>query len=514
MHLSRWLAASATTVAICATLIQAQTKPPATFTIDDLVRIKHPSGHQWTPDGTHVWWTYDDGGVSNVWAAAADGRGQPVQLTKYPDGQTGAGGFWSPDGRTFFFQRSGGLQAVSVNGGDPHVAWPSAAHASGFALSPDGSTVVFIAGQAGGPGGGGRGRGGRGAIPNPSPAQTSASAGVDLIAHALAADKDQRLAHVDGRIGGMAWSPDSTRIAYTTTTGGQTELLVASLASGNSASLAKSSETVGAPSWTPDGTNVVYSVGGGGGGPIQHQVSPPEIGAKLIFVATENGRGNPGTSYVVAAAGGSPKTIHAAAGGGFGGGRGGGGGNWLDSTHQLSASTSNTGKTRTTVSIDINTGDTKTLHEETEDKFFSSVNTTQSAISPDRKWLLYTADTTGWDQIYVVSTSGGTPVQLSKTHGEHWRAVWSHDSRHVAWDTNTSEKPGTREIEFATIADDPAKATITTVTSGSGTNTSPQWSPDDKRLLFQHTDAQNSADLYVADAAANARVTRLSSSMP
>jgi dipeptidyl aminopeptidase/acylaminoacyl peptidase len=84
----------------------------------------------------------------------------------------------------------------------------------------------------------------------------------------------------------------------------------------------------------------------------------------------------------------------------------------------------------------------------------------------------------------------------------------------VAWDTNTSEKPGTRQIEFATFADDPAKATITAVTSGSGTNTSPQWSPDDKRLLFQHTDAQNSADLYVADASANAKVTRLSSSLP
>ena len=234
MYASRWLVACATTVAISAALTRAQTKPAAKFTIDDLVRIKHPSGHQWTPDGKRVWWTYDDGGVNNVWAAAADGSGQPIQLTKYPDGQTGAGGFWSPDGQTFFFQRDGGLQAVPVNGGDPHVAWPSAAHASGFALSPNGSTVVFIVGQAGGPGGGGRGRGGRGANANAPPAQTTASGG-DLIAHALAAGndpRDQRIAHVDGRIGGAAWSPDSTRIAYTTTAAGQTELMVATLASG------------------------------------------------------------------------------------------------------------------------------------------------------------------------------------------------------------------------------------------------------------------------------------------
>src|SRR5436853_618891 len=84
---------------------------------------------------------------------------------------------------------------LTANVGDPHVAWPSAARASGFTLSPDGSTVVFIAGQAGGPGGGGRGRGGRGANATPPAAQAPAS-GADLIAHVLATDKDQPVAHV------------------------------------------------------------------------------------------------------------------------------------------------------------------------------------------------------------------------------------------------------------------------------------------------------------------------------
>src|SRR5262249_19286096 len=169
---------------------------------------------------------------------------------------------------------------------------------------------------------------------------------------------------------------------------------------------------------------------------------------------------------------------------------------------------------RTTEAVDINGGAPKVLHEETEEKFFSAVNNTANAISPDRKWLLFTADTTGWDQIYVVSTSGGAPTQITKAAGDHWRAVWSHDSKHIAWDTDTQEKPGDRQVEFATIGDNPATATITAVTAGNGTNTSVQWSPDDTRLLFQHTDAQNSADLYVADAAASAKGTRLTSSMP
>src|SRR5262249_49322460 len=109
----------ASTLALSAALVTAQT--PATrpasapkLTIDQLVQIKHPSGHQWTPDGRHVWWIYDDGGVNNIWAAAADGTGKPVALTNYPDSQTAAGSFWSADSQTLFYPHGGGLFAVSV----------------------------------------------------------------------------------------------------------------------------------------------------------------------------------------------------------------------------------------------------------------------------------------------------------------------------------------------------------------------------------------------------------------
>lgn len=459
-------------------------RPASKITIDQLVQIKHPSGHQWTPDGGHVWFTYDDGGVNNVWAVATDGQSQPVALTTYADGQAGAGGFWSPDGRTFFYQRGGGLLAVPVTGGAPREAWPSAARASGFTLSPDGTKVAYIV------------------------------AGSDLIVHTIATNNDQRVTHVDGRIGGASWSPDSTRLAFTTSgSGGASELIVARIASGTQAAVAHADGAIAGVSWSPDGASVLYTTGGGGGGPIQHQVSPPEIGNKLIFVSTEGGRGGGGATFFVSADGGTPKPVSMGARGGGGGGRG-GGSNWLDGTHLLAGRTSSDGKTRTAEAIDINGGPAKVLHEETQEKFFSAVNNTVSAISPDHRWLLFTADTTGWDQIYVMPTSGGAATQITKTPGEHWRAVWSHDSRHIAWDSNTADKPGDRQIEFATIGDDLARTTITTVTAGNGTNTSPQWSPDDKRILYQHTDAENSADLYVADAAANAKPTRLTSSIP
>src|SRR5471032_2461213 len=114
------------------------------LTIERLIQIKHPSGQQWTPDGSHVWFTYDSAGINNVWVAPADGSSPARPLTTYADAQSGNGGFWSKDGQTFYFQRDGGLLAVSVSGGAPRTAWPSAAHARGFSLSPDGARIAFV----------------------------------------------------------------------------------------------------------------------------------------------------------------------------------------------------------------------------------------------------------------------------------------------------------------------------------------------------------------------------------
>ena len=500
-------------------LMNAQTPVPAStnskLTIDQLVQIKHPSGHQWTPDGKHVWWTYDDGGVNNVWTAAADGSGKPVQLTNYPDSLTGAGAFWSPDGQTFFYPHSGGLLAVPVTGGEPHAAWPSAERAGGFTLSPDGARVAFVTRQGG---------------------------GSHLIVHTFAPSGDQQVAEAEGNIGAVSWSPDGKRLAFISSTGGggrggrggrsgrggapamtpdqpqggrdggneTSQLIVATLDGGATTTLVREDKPMQGLSWSPDGATLTYS-SGTAGVTIPHYSSPPEMGAKMIFVATERAPGD-AKGYAVAASGGTPRALAEGGGRGFGGR--GGGGNWLDNTHTLSLRSSADGKTRTWEAIDIGGGPSKPIHEEHEDKFFSAVNNTVSAISPDHKWLLFTADPTGWDQIYVMPTSGGEAVQITKTPGEHWRAVWSHDSKRIAWDANTAEAPGDRHIQFATIGDDPSHAAITTVTSGNGVNTAPEWSPDDARILYQHTDAQNSPDLYVAAAAADAKATRLTSSMP
>src|SRR5579884_876764 len=103
MHNSRLLSV-ATTAAFSLVVVAAAAPSTAAqtpkLTIEQLIQIKHPSGHQWTPDGSHVWFTYDSAGVNNVWVAPADGSSPAKPLTTYADGQTGNGGFWSNDGRT------------------------------------------------------------------------------------------------------------------------------------------------------------------------------------------------------------------------------------------------------------------------------------------------------------------------------------------------------------------------------------------------------------------------------
>jgi dipeptidyl aminopeptidase/acylaminoacyl peptidase len=69
-------------------------------------------------------------------------------------------------------------------------------------------------------------------------------------------------------------------------------------------------------------------------------------------------------------------------------------------------------------------------------------------------------------------------------------------------------------VYVAALNGDPAHATIAQITTGRGTNIAPAWSPDGTRLVYQHTDPHNSADLFVVDARASAHPVRLSDSMP
>src|SRR5438067_2430491 len=90
----------------------------AKLTIEQLIDIKHPSDPLWSPDGKHVVFTWDRAGVSNLYVSNADGHGQPVALTSFPEGQAGEA-FWSRDSQTVYFPHDGDLWQVAIGGGTP-----------------------------------------------------------------------------------------------------------------------------------------------------------------------------------------------------------------------------------------------------------------------------------------------------------------------------------------------------------------------------------------------------------
>src|SRR5262245_46164215 len=435
-----------------------QAPAKAPLTIEQLINIRHPSTPMWSPDGRHVVFVWDRAGVSKVYASEL--AGTPRELTDA--GASLAGAFWSQDGRALMLPKNGDLWRVPIDGGAASAVWTTPQQELSIVASPDGSRVAFV---------------------RPLNANATASA-----------------------------QPSTGRSRGRSASG--SELWTRSLTDGRESLVVRADDAVMSNvGWSPDSRWLVYT---SGGSTIRHEQTPPYSGTKIIYTINEN---VPGQTMVVAATGGSPKSV--AAGGGFGGRR------WLDARHFIVDRTSPDFKRRTTALVDITGGEPKVLHEVVEEKFWSMTGDANGGgqPSPDGKWIAFLSDRDGWDHLYVMpapSNDRGAPIQITKGKFEAWRPAWSPDSTRIAFDANEPGRYGTRHLYIATINGDPSRATIAAVTSGRGTNIAPQWSPDGTRLVYQHTDPQNSADLYVVNVGARGATIsaspqpplRLTDSMP
>jgi dipeptidyl aminopeptidase/acylaminoacyl peptidase len=430
------------------------TPPPASgspgLSIEQLIDIRHPSSPIWAPDGRRVAFVSERAGIANLSVADAEGDVATAHPLTKFEDGQVDGAFWSRDARTIYFSRRGDLWQVPVAGGEPEPVWSTPVAGTGTTPSPDGTRVAFVRGS-------------------------------DLWVRSVADGKEARLAHDDKSIGGAAWAPD--------------------------------------------GAHLVFNAGTAA---IRHEEAPPYSGAKIIYTVTER---TPGQMFVVAvpafaASAGFPaggaragdgaagKPVAIGTPGGFGGAR------WLDSRRLVFDRTSGDFKRRTIYVADASGGaPPRVVHEDVDEKFWSIPGDARAGPqpSPDGKWIAFVSDRDGWDHLYVMPAPGdraGEAVQITKGKFEAWRPSWSPDSTRLAFDANEPDRPGDRHLGVATIGADPSHAAITMMTTGHGTDIAPSWSPDGKRLVYQHTDPRNSADLFVVGAAANAKPKRLSDSMP
>jgi dipeptidyl aminopeptidase/acylaminoacyl peptidase len=309
---------------------------------------------------------------------------------------------------------------------------------------------------------------------------------------------------------GFVPSPDAKRVAFVR--GGPSEeggghgsdLIIRELSNGTESTVAHDDVSLGNIRWSPDGKSLVFIAGSK---IIHHDESPSYSGAKLIYRVSEFA---PGQIYALKLDGGKPVAIaEPAQYGGLA---------WIDSDRLVFDGQSKDFKRYFIYTADAGSGSLKVIHEIDEQKFWSIPDWGEAGAqpwpSPDGKWIAFLSDRDGWDHLYVMPSAGGDAVQITKGKFEAWRPAWSHDSTRIAFDANLENHPGDRRLGVASIGDDPAHATVTYVTAGKGTNIEPHWSANDALLVYQHTDTQNSADLFAINASGGQRPVRLTDSMP
>lgn len=308
----------------------------------------------------------------------------------------------------------------------------------------------------------------------------------------------------------FAPSPDGTRIAFVRRSSSAIEtspqgadLVIRSLTDGTEAVVVHDDLSLARPVWSPDGSSLAYTAGFR---ITNHDDSPSYSGAKIIYRAEEY---VPGQVYAVRMGGGKPIPIGAP--GEYGGLA------WVDTNHLVYDRQSNDYKRYAIFVADIADGKSRAIHEVAEKEFWSIPDWEAGAQpwpSPDGRWIAFLSDRDGWDHLYVVPAAGGEAVQITKGRFEVWRPAWSHDSMSIAFDANEPGHLGDRRIGITRIGNDPTHATVTYLTRGLGTNIEPHWSPDDKRVLYQHTDSHSSADLYAIEVSGGGKPVRLTDSMP
>ena len=121
------------------------------LTTDELTAARY---FAWSPDGAQVAYSSTRGGTSEVWLQAADGSGEPQQLTQFGGGSTDLES-WSPNGDVLAFHHHGSVTTdlfmIPLGTADPT---PQPFLVNEFAenmtqFSPDGRFVAYVSDRTG-----------------------------------------------------------------------------------------------------------------------------------------------------------------------------------------------------------------------------------------------------------------------------------------------------------------------------------------------------------------------------
>jgi len=194
----------------------------------------------WSPDGTTLYYMSDASGSENLWRLAAAG-GQPAQVTHFSGGRVLFPAI-ARDGGSIVFERDFGIWKLDLKTGQaaavpvtlrgaPASAGDRRLNETNFqqmALSPDGKKVAIVA------------------------------HGEVFAAPAKDGGPAQRITDAGGIQSGLAWSPDSRRLAYVAQRGLESRVMTYDFATRRERALTGAEGFAAAPSWSPDGKMIAY----------------------------------------------------------------------------------------------------------------------------------------------------------------------------------------------------------------------------------------------------------------
>jgi dipeptidyl aminopeptidase/acylaminoacyl peptidase len=219
--------------------------PAKRFTLEQIMSAPFPSDLTASPKGGAVAWVLNERGARNIWIAEAPAY-KGHRLTNYhaDDGQEIDQIAWTPDGRSIIFVRGGDFEMhrdnpnpaslpqgveqdiwiVAVSGGAPRKL----AEGNSPAMSPKGDRIAYLK---------------KGEIWT-----------VSLDENA----KPAQLLHARGQADELHWSPDGSRLAFSTTRTDHAFIAVYNADSPALTYLSPSVDRDSNPVWSPDGKQVAF----------------------------------------------------------------------------------------------------------------------------------------------------------------------------------------------------------------------------------------------------------------